>query len=265
MHLKMSSGKWRPFCLGLNVFITCSINLWVSHKAIFVLQRNRHISEKIIMLWSQDEDCVDLCVCMFVVVAVMMMTTTMMMLMLTMTTIPMKLMMISHHTWYDERMWIKLHSVWCVFLIKRVCDRLPRFLWNVHWLILQPGPWFNIKMPSYQYRKSHCGDKTVVRSSYLHNGISYTGKMTSLYWFSPQTVSSPIRIILYNIGNAYQYRFQISYLSNNWPYWENFRMRDIHWFVMLYGKLIGHFFHPNFVYSQFKLIDGACAYRYVGT
>ena len=43
-------------------------------------------------------------------------------------------------------------------------------------------PWFNIKMMSYQYRKSHCGDKTVVRSSYLHNGISYTGKMTSLYW-----------------------------------------------------------------------------------
>ena len=37
-------------------------------------------------------------------------------------------------------------------------------------------------MPSYQYRKSHCGDKTVVRSSYLHNGISHTGKMTSLYW-----------------------------------------------------------------------------------
>ena len=47
---------------------------------------------------------------------------------------------------------------------------------------LKPGPWFNIKMTSYRYRKSHCGDKTVVRSSYLHNGISYTGKMTSLYW-----------------------------------------------------------------------------------
>ena len=40
-------------------------------------------------------------------------------------------------------------------------------------------------MSSYQYRNSHCGDKTVVRSSYLHNGISYTGKMTSLYWFGP--------------------------------------------------------------------------------
>ena len=44
------------------------------------------------------------------------------------------------------------------------------------------GPWVNIKMSSYQYRKSHCRDKTVVRSSYLHNGISYTGKMSSLYW-----------------------------------------------------------------------------------
>ena len=47
---------------------------------------------------------------------------------------------------------------------------------------IHPGPWFNIKMPSYQYRKSHCGDKMVVRSSHLHNGISYTGKTTSLYW-----------------------------------------------------------------------------------
>ena len=44
-----------------------------------------------------------------------------------------------------------------------------------------PGHWFNIKMLSYQYRKSHCGDKTAVRSSHLHNGISYTGQMSSLY------------------------------------------------------------------------------------
>ena len=46
------------------------------------------------------------------------------------------------------------------------------------------GPRFNIRMSSYQYRKSHCGDKTVVRSSYLHNGIFYAGKMTSLYFFN---------------------------------------------------------------------------------
>ena len=25
-------------------------------------------------------------------------------------------------------------------------------------------PWFNIKMPSYQFKKSHCGDKTVAKS-----------------------------------------------------------------------------------------------------
>ena len=45
-----------------------------------------------------------------------------------------------------------------------------------------PGPWFIIKISSYQYRKFYLVDKTVVRSSYLHNGISYTGKMSSLYW-----------------------------------------------------------------------------------
>ena len=43
------------------------------------------------------------------------------------------------------------------------------------------GPRFNIKMTSYQYRKSHCGDKTILQPSYLQNGISYTIKTTSLY------------------------------------------------------------------------------------
>ena len=54
--------------------------------------------------------------------------------------------------------------------------------WLETWTTQYTGPRFNIKMSSYQYRKSHCGDKTVVRSSYLHYGISYTSKMSSLYW-----------------------------------------------------------------------------------
>ena len=57
-----------------------------------------------------------------------------------------------------------------------------------------PGPWFNIKM------SSHYGDKTILRPSYLHNGISYTGKTTSLYWIralvspsimSPSSINQP--------------------------------------------------------------------------
>ena len=52
-----------------------------------------------------------------------------------------------------------------------------RLLWK-----LGSRGWFNIKMSSYQYRKFHCGDKTILRPSYLHSGISYTGKVTSLYW-----------------------------------------------------------------------------------
>ena len=65
----------------------------------------------------------------------------------------------------------------------------PNHHWQWHQLGKTPGPQFDIKMSSYQYRKSHCGDKTVVRSSYLHNGISYTGKITSLYWIRAQHAS----------------------------------------------------------------------------
>ena len=45
-----------------------------------------------------------------------------------------------------------------------------------------PGPRLKIKTLFYQHRKSHCVDKMIWQPSYLHNGIPYTGKMTSLYW-----------------------------------------------------------------------------------
>ena len=51
---------------------------------------------------------------------------------------------------------------------------------------IEPGPWFNIKMSSYQFKNSHCGDKTILYLSYLRYGISYTGKTPSFYGISPQ-------------------------------------------------------------------------------
>ena len=68
---------------------------------------------------------------------------------------------------------------------------------------LRPGPWFNIKMSFCQYRKSHCGDKTVVRSSYLHNGISYTGKMASFLLNQPP-------------GGSPKYSFKICVLQKSY-------------------------------------------------
>ena len=54
------------------------------------------------------------------------------------------------------------------------------------------GSRFNIKMSSCRYRKSHCGDKMAVRSSYLHNWISCTGKVSSLYWIRAPGESLPV-------------------------------------------------------------------------
>ena len=85
-----------------------------------------------------------------------------------------------------------------------------------------PGPWFNIKMPSDEYRKSHCGDKTVVRSSYLHNGISCTGKITSLYWIRALDVIFHICISIvgyaYIITTIFQGIFRLSVLSMHLKY-----------------------------------------------
>ena len=64
--------------------------------------------------------------------------------------------------------------LWSIF-------RYPLILVKSLPVTLRSGSWFNIKIPSYQYRKSHCGEKTILRPSYLHNGISYTGKIT-LRW-----------------------------------------------------------------------------------
>ena len=63
------------------------------------------------------------------------------------------------------------------------------FTWSVFsvdsiMLGCEVAPWALIqyKMSSYQYRKSHNGGTTILRPSYLHNEISYTGKSASLYW-----------------------------------------------------------------------------------
>ena len=44
MHLKMSSGKWRPFCLGLNVLITAKVGVHRGWKCIMNIFRNKSMA-----------------------------------------------------------------------------------------------------------------------------------------------------------------------------------------------------------------------------
>ena len=60
-----------------------------------------------------------------------------------------------------------------------------------------------IDIASYQYRNSHCGDTMIWWLSYLHNGISYPGKVTSLY-------RNGLKIYLY-IQNPMQIMVPIEY------------------------------------------------------
>ena len=63
-----------------------------------------------------------------------------------------------------------------------VCDSTEHGCWGcvIH------APRFSIKMASYQERKSRFGDMTVIRSFYLQNGNSFTGKATFLQWIGPR-------------------------------------------------------------------------------
>ena len=86
---------------------------------------------------------------------------------------------------------------------KASCTSLPP--WPIRLSLPGTGPRFNIKMPSYQYRKSHCEDKTVVRSSYLHNGTFYTDKTSSLYWIGALVTAATALICKLNafhLGNV---------------------------------------------------------------
>ena len=88
---------------------------------------------------------------------------------------------------------------------------------------LESGPRFNIKMSSYPLRKSHCGDQTVVRSSYLHNGISYTGKMSSLYWIRAQMLpsvsqTSVIQLKIHRIVVITQHIHMVKIIYGKWEW-----------------------------------------------
>ena len=89
---------------------------------------------------------------------------------------------------------LNLTSVHCQWLLNG-CQRDNNRMTAICYHIFQitSRAWFNIKM-SYQYRKSQCGDKMVVKSSYLHNRISYTCKTSSLYWIGSQNLYKRDRI-----------------------------------------------------------------------
>ena len=97
-------------------------------------------------------------------------------------------------TWeqFHKCLWTLICNMCSEITFLKITAASPRGQWVK---LLKSGGWFNIKMPSYQYRKSHCGDKTILRPSYLHNGISYTGKTTSLYWIRAQVIWYSIRIL----------------------------------------------------------------------
>ena len=75
-----------------------------------------------------------------------------------------------------------------------VCISLATELWLMQCIVLASA-WRLIQNKDHilQYMNSHRGDETVLRPSYLHSGISYSGKTTSIYdiYLLDQALSLP--------------------------------------------------------------------------
>ena len=57
--------------------------------------------------------------------------------------------------------------------------------------------------------KSHCGDEPILRTSYLHNGISYIDKVASLYSIQTQVVTKKLwRVHMIVDGDTSDLRLQ---------------------------------------------------------
>ena len=114
-------------------------------------------------------------------------------------------------------------------------EAFERFQFKKNLVHLIPGPRFNIKMSSYQYRKSHCGDKTILRPSYLHNGISYTGKTLSLYWIGAQVLIDENISLLIRTGLPTVTEFQ--YFVKEMRPW----VRKFFWILAQNTEIFGDF------------------------
>ena len=53
MHLKMLSGNWRPFCIGVNVLIMCELGDHCCYLANWTLGNNRQIYQCIMFLFKK--------------------------------------------------------------------------------------------------------------------------------------------------------------------------------------------------------------------
>ena len=71
-----------------------------------------------------------------------------------------------------------MNLVLCLLCIMFTCMAIKEFEFEFEfdaWSMIQ------YKDAILSYRKSHCGDKTILPPSYLDNGISNAGKIKSLY------------------------------------------------------------------------------------
>ena len=84
-----------------------------------------------------------------------------------------------HTSWWCENYCFSIHIVNILRFFLGQGSKVEQFVTD--WL-------YRVLIYLKKIRKSYCGDKTILWQSYLHNGISYNGKITSWYWIRVQCI-----------------------------------------------------------------------------
>ena len=120
-------------------------------------------------------------------------------------------------------------------------------------------------MTSYQYRKSHCGDKTVLRPSCLHSGISYTGKMTSLYWI--RALECFLRRIIWDVSVLTRSKCGTLYMlmcimNKTW----GIKLAEVVWWYLIYiAQHVADYFMLIYCWNRGHVTMATCQEYKAGT
>ena len=144
-------------------------------------------------------------------------------------------------------------------------------------ILASSDPWFNIKMPSHQYRDSLCRVKTILRPSYLHNGTSYTERQHPYIKSGPRSSAVMVlviqdnHIIVFHEGGLNYLYYLCDEEKKTTKLYFMFREitsagRRLRYLVLIHGiknmfsKLVYNAAHPGFYFNRNGLHKGRSVY-----
>ena len=129
-------------------------------------------------------------------------------------------------------------------------------------MLMRLGACFNIKIPSYQYDNSYCGDKMIWWPAHLHNGISYMVRWHLHTESGPWSYSVRYDSLWYPYGN-YMHKTTIPILPDKHTTTDAGAGMEVSWWKKCIISVPVSWFHNKNTSACTKDLDMAILYWWV--